>query len=207
MDVNPMRSKSPPWLWIASIWFAVGLFDATQNVVVMRSEGMHHAWPQLFVTLLVSWLPWILATPFVMRLGRRYPPVQLRPFSTWVRHLAACATIGLVAAAWIASLEELLNPWAKQPAPDPFGNLWLHKFYNGLLEYLFLYGAILLSATSWIPESGWPFNKPRGHVSTSSSRRRNSTLYGDKSSPTFSSIHSMPLLGWCAREETMLRSA
>ena len=144
MDVNPMRSKSPPWLWIASIWFGVGLFDATQNVVVMRSEGMHHAWPQLFVTLLVSWLPWILATPFVMRLGRRYPPVQLRPFSTWVRHLAACAAIGLVAAAWIASLEELLNPWAKQPAPDPFGHLWLHKFYNGLLEYLFLYGAILL---------------------------------------------------------------
>ncbi len=139
-----MRSKSPPWLWIASIWFGVGLFDATQNVVVMRSEGMHHAWPQLFVTLLVSWLPWILATPFVMRLGRRCPPVRLRPFSTWVRHIAACATIGLVAAAWIAWLEGLLNPWAKDPAPDPFAHLWLHKFYNGLLEYLFLYGAILL---------------------------------------------------------------
>src|SRR6266851_5078134 len=144
IDVSSMRSKSPRWLWIASIWFGVGLFDATQNVVVMRSEGMHHAWPQLFVTLLLSWLPWILATPFVMRLRRRYPPVQLRPFSTWVGHLAACATIGLVAAAWIASLEELLNPWAKDPAPNPFAYLWLHKFYNGLLEYLFLYGAILL---------------------------------------------------------------
>jgi two-component sensor histidine kinase len=98
----------------------------------------------LFVTLLLSWLPWILAAPFVMRLGRRCPPVQLRPFSTWVRHIAACAIIGLVASAWIASLEELLNPWAKDPAPDPFAHLWLHKFYNGLLEYLLLYGAILL---------------------------------------------------------------
>src|SRR4030081_457120 len=144
MDVSPMRSKSPRWLWIAAIWLGVGLFDATKNVVVMRSEGMHHAWPQLFATLLLSWLTWILATPCVMRLGRRYPPVQLRPFSTWVRHLAACATIGLVAADWIASLEELLAPWAKVPAPDPFAYLWLHKFYNGLLEYLFLYGAILL---------------------------------------------------------------
>src|SRR5258707_3211632 len=144
MDVSRMRSKSPRWLWIASIWFGVGLFDATQTVVVMRSEGMHHAWPQLFVTLLLSWLPWILATPFVMRLGRRYPPVQLRPFSTWVRHIAACATIGLVAAAWIASLEQLLNPWAKDPVQDPFAYLWLHKFYNGLPEYLFLYGAIVL---------------------------------------------------------------
>src|ERR1700738_1334580 len=144
MDVSPVRSKSPRWLWIASTWFGVGLFDATQNVVVMRSEGMHHAWPQLFVALLLSWLPWILATPFVMRLGRRCPPVQLRPFSTWVRHIAACATIGLVASAWIASLEELLNPWAKDPAPDPFAHLWLHKFYNGLLEYVFRAGAVLL---------------------------------------------------------------
>src|SRR5260370_6906345 len=144
VDVSPMRSKSPRWLWIASIWFGVGLFDATQTVVVMRSEGMHHAWPQLFVTLLLSWLPWVLATPFVMRLGRRCPPVRLRPFSTWVRHIAACAAIGLVAAAWIAWLEGFLNPWAKDPAPDPFAHLWLHKFYNGLLEYLFLYGAILL---------------------------------------------------------------
>jgi two-component system, LytTR family, sensor kinase len=144
MDVSHMRMKSPRWLWIASIWFAIGLFDATQTVVVMRSEGMHHAWLQLFVTVLLSWLPWILVTPFVMRLGRRYPPLQLRPFSTWVRHLAACATIGLVAAAWNASLEELLNPWAKDLPLDPFPHLWLHKFYNGLLEYLFLYGAILL---------------------------------------------------------------
>src|SRR6267143_2776638 len=118
MDASSMRSKSPRWFWIASIWFGVGLFDATQNVVVMRSEGMHHAWPQLFVTLLLSWLPWILATPFVMRLGRRCPPLRLRPFSTGVRHIAAWATFGLVGAAWIASLEELLNPWAKEPAPE-----------------------------------------------------------------------------------------
>src|ERR1700716_1196429 len=142
-DVSAMRSKSQRWLWIASIWFGIGLFDATQTVVVMRSEGMHHAWLQLFVTLLLSWLPWILATPFVMRLGRQYPAVRLRPFSAWIRHLAACATIGLVAAAWTASLEELLNPWAKDLPLDPFPHLWLHKFYNGLLEYLFLYGAIL----------------------------------------------------------------
>src|SRR6266851_5783132 len=138
---TPLR---PRWYWIASIWFGVGLFDATQNVVVMRSEGMHHAWVQLFVTLLLSWLPWALATPFVLRLGRRYPPVQFRPLFTWVAHLAACATIGLIAAALTASLEELLNPWAKSPPQEPFVHLWLHKFYNGLLAYLFLYSATLL---------------------------------------------------------------
>jgi two-component system LytT family sensor kinase len=139
-----MRSESPRWYWIASIWFGIGLFDATQTVVVMRSEGMHHAWVQLFVTLLLSWLPWALATPLVLSLGRRHPPMQLRRFSGWGTHLVTCGVIGLVSAAWTAFLEELLNPWATVPAPEPFARLWLHKFNNGLLSYLILYGTILL---------------------------------------------------------------
>ncbi len=136
--------ESPRWFWIAAIWSGVGLFDATQNVFVMRAEGMHHAWTSLFLTLLLSWLPWALATPLVLRLGRKYPLAQWRSLSAWGTHLAACAAIGLICAAWIASLEELLNPWAKPPGQETFAYLWLHKFYNGLLSYVILYGAILL---------------------------------------------------------------
>jgi two-component system LytT family sensor kinase len=137
-------SESPPWLWIAAIWFGIGLFDATQTVFVMRSEGMHHAWIKLFVTLLLSWIPWALATPVVLRLGRRYPAAQWRRFSTWGTHLAACAVIGLISAAWIAYLEVLLNPYATSPAPWPFFAHWQNKFYNGLLSYLILYSLVLL---------------------------------------------------------------
>jgi two-component system, LytTR family, sensor kinase len=144
MSATDMRTQPARWFWIAAIWSGIGLFEGTQTVFVMRAEGMHHAWAYLFVTLLLSWLPWALATPLVLQLGRRYPPAQWRSFSTWGAHLAACAIIGLVSAAWTASLEETLNPWAKIPGPDPFARLWLHKFYNGLLEYLILYGGILL---------------------------------------------------------------
>ena len=105
MDLAPTRLESPRWFWIALIWSGVGLFDASQNVFVMRAEGMHHAWVYLFVTLLLSWLPWALATPLVLRLGRKYPLSQWRRLSVWGAHLAACATIGLFSAAWIASLE------------------------------------------------------------------------------------------------------
>ena len=63
------RSESSRWLWIGVICFGVGLFDATQNVFIMRAEGMHHAWTHLFVTLLLLWLPWALATPLVLRLA------------------------------------------------------------------------------------------------------------------------------------------
>ncbi|MBZ5679665.1 MAG: histidine kinase [Acidobacteriia bacterium] len=144
MDAPRTRSETPRWIWTAAIWSFIGLFDAIQNVFVMRAEGMHHVWVDLFVTILLSWLPWALATPLVLRLGRRYPPMYWKRLSTWGTHLAACAAIGVVYAAWVASMEGLMNPWALSPGPDPFPQLWLHKFSNGLLSYLFLYGAILL---------------------------------------------------------------
>ena len=144
MGMPRKLSESPRWFWIAAIWSGIGLFDATQNVFVMRAEGMHHFWIRLFFTLLFSWLPWALATPLVLRLVRRYPAAQWRRLSTWLVHLAACAAIGLVYAGWIAVWEEWLNPWALSPGPDPFAQLWLKKFDNGLLSYVILYGVILL---------------------------------------------------------------
>jgi len=138
------RTRPSRWFWIAAIWSGIGLFDATQTVVVMRSEGMHHAWVSLFFVLLLAWLPWALATPLVLRLGRRYPLAQWKRVSTWSVHLGACATIGLVWATLDASLEEVLNPWANVPGPDPFADLWLQKFENHLLSYIVLYATILL---------------------------------------------------------------
>lgn len=145
MEGTITRSESPRWFWIAVIWTGIALFDASQTVFVMRAEGMHHNWVRLFVTLLVSWLPWLAATPFTLRLSRSYPPAQWRRISTWGAHLGACALIGAVYAAWVALFEELLNPWALTPGPDPFLELWRHKFWNGLLSYIILYGLILLA--------------------------------------------------------------
>jgi len=150
--MSTTRTPSPiPWLWIALIWAGVGLFDATQTIFVMRAEGMHHAWMRLFLRLLVGWLPWALATPLVLTLGRRYPPVKIRLISTWIFHLATCAVVGLVHAAWIAGLDMLLNPWADPNPPGPFIPFWLDKFYNGLLSYVVLYSAIL--AISYVLDS------------------------------------------------------
>jgi len=39
MDAAHPRPQPPQWLWIVTIWSAVGLFDATQNVFVMRAQG------------------------------------------------------------------------------------------------------------------------------------------------------------------------
>jgi two-component system LytT family sensor kinase len=144
MESAGIPSESPRFIWVAAIWFGVGLFDATQTVFVMRSEGMHHSWVSLYATLLVSWLPWALATPLVLRLGRRYPVARWKRLRTWAVHFTMCVLIGLAFSAWIAFWEQWLNPWALIPGPDPFPLLLLHKFENGLLSYLILYGIILL---------------------------------------------------------------
>jgi two-component system, LytTR family, sensor kinase len=144
MNAKETTMRQPRWRWIAAIWFATGLFDATQTVVVMRAQGMHHAWTGLFVTLLFSWLPWALATPVIFRMGTQYPLVQVRSFTTWVRHAIAWAVISLISAGWSASLEALLNPWTPTLARGPFGELWLKKINNQLLSSLILYGCVLL---------------------------------------------------------------
>jgi two-component system, LytTR family, sensor kinase len=143
MDALATRSQPHRWIWIASVWLGFGLVDAMQTILVMRAEGMHHAWTKLFVTTVISWLPWALATAFVMRLGRQFPPVRLRPFATWPAHLAACASIGLIFAAWGAWLDLAFNPYGYNAIRRPFAPLWFDRFDNGILSYLVLYTAIL----------------------------------------------------------------
>ena len=151
MATKRIRPQSAWWIWNVSIWLGIGLFDATKTVFVMRSEGMHHAWMALFDTVLLSRLPWAFATPIVLRLGRPRPPGRLTSVATWSAHLIACSAIALVTAAWTAALEKLLNPWAYSNDAGPFLGLWRVRFYNGLLESIFLYAAIL--ATKYILDS------------------------------------------------------
>src|SRR5262249_12432979 len=104
-----------------------------------HAEGMHHNWGALFATDFLSWLPWALATPLVLRLGRTHP---LKPLVGLI-HLGAAVLINIVSSAWVAGLIVLLNPFAIFPAPGPFTHVWFGNFFNALLISLMLYAAIL----------------------------------------------------------------
>lgn len=132
------------WLWIAAIWSGIALFDATQTVVVMHAEGMHHAWGYLYLTITLEWLPWAIATPLLIRLGREYSLSSWNRVSCWGVHTAVCAALGLVSAAWTASMEVTLNPWALSPRPNSFVPLFAGKFAGGILYYIILYVMVLL---------------------------------------------------------------
>jgi two-component system LytT family sensor kinase len=153
LAMNPPFPPPKParWAWIVSIWSGIALFSAVQYVLVIRAEGMHHSWSRLFLTLMLSWLVWVLATPLVLRLGRRYAPVRLKPLSTWLIHVTAFTFIGLVSAAWETLLLQALNPMLKSPPPGPFRTVWIETLCNECVLYVSLYAALL--AISYILES------------------------------------------------------
>ena len=140
--VNDSRSPAPQWMWVAAIWFGFALLDATQLVVAMYSMGMQHAWLKLFVTTLLSWLPWTLTTMLVLRLAWRGRWMSLPPLLKWPAHIIACLTTGLISSAWTAWMEVLLNPYA-YCSVGPFRALWFGRFYVGISSFVVFYAVIL----------------------------------------------------------------
>jgi two-component sensor histidine kinase len=138
---HPHGDRPYNWLWIAGLWAGLGILGATQDVFAMRFEGMHHSWVKLFLALTFAWLPWALATPGVIHLGRKYP-FAWKPLRSLI-HLGAAVAINLVASAWATVLEVLLQPWKPDFEAHSFFVTWPLKFSAGLLPALILYSVIL----------------------------------------------------------------
>jgi two-component system, LytTR family, sensor kinase len=127
--------------WIAAIWVGGLLFDGSQTVLFMHAVGREQ-WLLIFVFEVVSWLPWVLATPLIIRLARQ----------TWTRgtfakaagaHLAAFLFIGLAAEAWFAAIQMLFNPWG-YPQQMTYAEAWRTSLPYQVLPYLVVYGLIWL---------------------------------------------------------------
>jgi two-component system LytT family sensor kinase len=142
--MDPPLNRRNPGLLLAAIWLCVGVVQGTQTVFGMRYAGMHHAWSRLFFTQVLGWLPWALATPVVIRLGRR---LSLSTLSGWLLHSSAVIAIALLSAGWQTTLETMLEPWAPDGIPGPFFNTWLYIGYESCCVSLAIY-AMILTASS-----------------------------------------------------------
>jgi two-component system, LytTR family, sensor kinase len=134
------------WLWIAAAWGAGALFDACQTVIVMRVvEGKTHSWLPLFATELALWLPWVLATPLIVALARRYPVIRGTTLRAVAVHLATLVLISAVVESWSAWLQVLFNPWDNKRWPT-FVNAWstslVYQFFTFCIAY-----ALILTVT------------------------------------------------------------
>jgi two-component system LytT family sensor kinase len=138
-----VTSHSRNFFWIASVWAGLAILDATQTVFAMRHEGMHHAWVSLFIVMTLDWLPWALVTPWVISLGRRYPPAWKSP-RTWPLHLGVPVAIDIIASAWALFLEGAIQPWLPDFQLRSFLGTWPTRIYAGLVPAFVLYAVILV---------------------------------------------------------------
>jgi two-component system, LytTR family, sensor kinase len=142
MYAAPPNSRAPRWIWIIAGWTGIAIFDGTQTMFAMRSMGMHHVWLNVFMSAALAWLPWVLFTPAVIYLGRRFPPATL--MRSWPIHLCAVVVMALISAAWATLTEMLLEPWAPSQLPGPFAVTWGLKLFSGSLQSLIFYIFILV---------------------------------------------------------------
>jgi two-component system LytT family sensor kinase len=146
MPQRTTRLGSNGWIWIAAIWCAFALFDATQTVFLFHSGKRLSAWSPMFVTELASWLPWILATPLIIRATRHNEPGGNTLLRAAATHCAAFCALTLVAAAWVAVLEMQLNPWEHPQRPGPFLVLWRTTVLDQVVSFLVFYALLVMIA-------------------------------------------------------------
>jgi hypothetical protein len=135
-------THSTDWTWIAAIWCAGALFEASQTLLTMHAVGVGKAWLRPFLIVFVSWLPWALATPFVIELSRRWPIVSGQILRAMSLHLAACAAISVTAEGWSALLRVIFNPW-RRSSPPTFVNTWSDLLIEQLMTFVIAYALIL----------------------------------------------------------------
>lgn len=127
-------------LWIPLWWLALALFDATKTVGVMRSEGMHHNWPVLFAIEALGWLPWAVATWFIIALVRylRAAPRAL----AWGLHVLMALGANAAFAAWTTFLVVTFRPFGPDFPARAFPH-FLSGFTEDLLTTIVFYVLIL----------------------------------------------------------------
>ena len=149
MAVDHSSRNTVHWPWIAAIWGGIGVFDATQQVIVMRAMGMHHAWVAMFATVALGWLPWALATRPIMRQAARHrlATIRTRPWAVVAPHVATWLVVSLAAGLWNAGLTWVLNPWTPNEPRAPYWELWFVVVHNMLLASVVLYALVLMAGT------------------------------------------------------------
>src|SRR6202789_2770222 len=143
--MNRADARSTGWIWIAAIWCAAALFDASQTLLTMHMVGVGKAWLRPLLIVFISWLPWALATPFVIDLARRRPIVRGEIFKAMSLHLAAFGAISATAEGWSALLQVIFNPWQRK-TPPTFVDIWSYLLREQIVTFVIAY-ALILAAT------------------------------------------------------------
>jgi hypothetical protein len=141
-----MHSRVRQWLWIAGIWTVIALLNATQSVMSLRGEGINRPLSIFFAFTALNWLIWACATPLVLRMALRFPPVTNAGPLAWLAHVGTAIVIGISTAAWNNLLLTTMQPWGRNNDARSYAAMLLGRFLSQLHITLILYTAIVIIA-------------------------------------------------------------
>jgi len=142
-EVEETTKSFAKWAIIVIFWTFFGLLNASQLYLGLRMEGLHLALWRVFATNLFGWWPWILATPIVLWMGRRFPLER----GSWWRvlpiHLLACVFICAAHFAVFTYAGILFSPFGPAENPRPFWEMFLGRAMSQFHLDLMIYAATL----------------------------------------------------------------
>jgi two-component sensor histidine kinase len=131
------------WVWIAGIWSAIAIANATQTVFGMMAQGMQHYWFLLFGMVALTSLPWALATPLIVDKAHQHPPVASSGLRGLAIHFTIFIAVSLIYALWCAWIQNVMQPWGPGATYGPTLPLAWAIFFSYLHMNLITYAAIL----------------------------------------------------------------
>lgn len=136
-----------PWMWSVVAWTVFGLADGFETMATMHSEGMHHRWIMVLAVSVLDWVPWMVATPLIMRLAARVGSLRWRSVTWWLAHVPACAAVGLAFCMWVVRLERSFNRYDHKGPWDPYWKTVRAQMMEDTFFFLILYGVVLVVDT------------------------------------------------------------
>lgn len=129
------------WLFIIGFWTFFGALNGSQMYLGVRSEGMDISLSRVFAWQMLGWIPWVLLTPAVLWLGRRFPLERPGLACNLSVHAAACGLVAAAHAALFTVASILLSPF--ESAPRTFFEMFYGRLTSQFHIDLLIYGAVL----------------------------------------------------------------
>jgi two-component sensor histidine kinase len=131
------------WAIIVGFWTFFGLLNGTQLYLGLRMENFPVSAWRVFATDLFGWWPWILATPIVLALGRRFPLERGNWWRVAPVHLAACVAISSAHLAIFTYASNFIQPFGPPRTPESFVQSFLGRATSQFHIDLLIYAATL----------------------------------------------------------------
>ena len=133
------RARIRPWL-VVLIWALYGVVSLNQSVVYAQINNRPTEWPRLLAFVVCICVPWLIFTPLIIWMGRRFPLQQ----QGWQRYLPLHIALALVLAAIDVKIDRTVMP--------NFGGVIPPNYWSGYISQLdfniFYYLVILASVTA-----------------------------------------------------------